>query len=58
MAETYPTGAQSKCTVHAEATCRVLQDALSEMVGEVRGAKFDSLPNLAFHHGGELIFNS
>jgi uncharacterized protein YegL len=38
VAETYPTGAQSKCTVHAEATCRVLEDALSEMVGEVEDA--------------------
>jgi uncharacterized protein YegL len=38
VAESYPTGAQSKCTVHAEATCRVLEDALSQMVGEVQDA--------------------
>jgi uncharacterized protein YegL len=38
VAETYPTGAQSKCTVHGAATCRVLQDALGQMVGEVQDA--------------------
>lgn len=38
VAETYPTGAQSKCRVHAAATCPVLEDAMAQMVGEVQDA--------------------